>query len=352
MALHSQCPIFPPSVHWLRSKSFLTMCSFQLIYGKLYTFFSCKWVFLAAVVLFEVGSLICAVSPNSTTLIVGRAISGLGSAGINAGYIMSVFHICKREKFGHANGAHAWLSILASSLPLERRPVFVSSYSGMYGIATVAAPLMGGAFTTHSTWRWCFYINLPLGAITMVITGLFLPSFSQPRSTKPLREKWQQFDVAGTVVLILGTTCMLLTLQWGGARYGWQNGRIIALLTIFAVSMLAFIAIQYRRQERATIPPRIIQYRSVASSAGYVFAMGAGMNVLEYFVSFFVGKAYFLKSVANHARAFSYLFGFRLSRASILSNPAFEYFPAYSVSCCSHSSLASVSLASDTTHLS
>jgi len=64
------------------------MSSFQLIYGKFYTFFSIKWVFLVAVALFEVGSLICAVSPNSPTLIVGRAISGLGSAGINAGYIM------------------------------------------------------------------------------------------------------------------------------------------------------------------------------------------------------------------------------------------------------------------------
>lgn len=185
----------------------------------------------------------------------------------------------------------------------------------MYGIATVAAPLMGGAFTSLFTWRWCFYINLPLGAITMVITGLSLPSFSQERSSKPLKEKWHQFDILGTMILILGIACLLLALQWGGSMYGWQNGRIIALLTIFAVSMLVFIIIQHRRQERATVPPRIIGYRSVASSAWYVFSMGAGLNVLQYFVSFFIPKSCF-HTHSDHASHSSYPFGSRPSKAS------------------------------------
>ena len=94
----------------LNYDSFLTTCSFQLIYGKLYTFFPVKWVFFTAVSIFELGSLVCGVSPNSNALIVGRAIAGLGSAGINAGYIMCV-------KSSHLNNNSGLRSILRTQHP-------------------------------------------------------------------------------------------------------------------------------------------------------------------------------------------------------------------------------------------
>jgi MFS family permease len=155
----------------------------------------------------------------------------------------------------------------------------------MYGIATVAAPLMGGAFVTRLSWRWCFYINLPFGAITLVVLGFLFDSPKQCKaSTLSLKEKFQQLDSLGTVVLIIGIACLLLALQWGGTRFEWSNGRIIALLVLFGMSMIAFIVIQVWKQESATIPPRIFKQRSVAFSAWHVFAAGAAMNTLEYFV--------------------------------------------------------------------
>lgn len=101
------------------------------MFGKFYTFFSLKWVYLIAIVIFEVGSAICGAAPSSVALIVGRAIAGVGSAGIFAGALI----------------------IIAYTVPLEKRPIFTGLIGGMYGIASVAGPLMGGAFTDHVSWR-------------------------------------------------------------------------------------------------------------------------------------------------------------------------------------------------------
>lgn len=106
----------------------LTTAGFQLVFGKLYTFFSIRWVFLAAIVIFELGSLVCGVAPSSTALIVGRAIAGLGSAGIFSG---------------------AYL-IIAVSQPLEKRPTFQGLFGAMYGIASIVGPLMGECVTAFS----------------------------------------------------------------------------------------------------------------------------------------------------------------------------------------------------------
>lgn len=127
-------------VGWYGAAYMLTTASLQLLFGKFYSFFSIKWVYLGAIGVFELGSLVCGVAPNSTALIIGRAIAGVGSAGI----------------FSEA------LIILAYSVPLAKRPIFTGLVGSMYGISSVAGPLLGGAFTDHVTWRWCFYINLPI----------------------------------------------------------------------------------------------------------------------------------------------------------------------------------------------
>ncbi|RBR09788.1 hypothetical protein FVER53590_13319 [Fusarium verticillioides] len=128
-------------IGWYGSSYLLTTCTFQLLFGKLYTLFDIKWVFIMAMAIFEVGSAICGAAPTSEALIVGRAIAGLGSAGIFQGAII----------------------IIAYSVPLDKRPMYNGMFGSVYGVASVIGPLLGGAFVDHVTWRWCFYINLPWG---------------------------------------------------------------------------------------------------------------------------------------------------------------------------------------------
>ncbi|KAJ6526050.1 major facilitator superfamily domain-containing protein [Mycena capillaripes] len=112
-------------VGWYGSAYLLSTAATQLLFGKLYQILSIKWVYITTISIFEIG---------------------LGSAGIFSGALI----------------------IIAHSVPLSKRPMYTGLIGGMYGIASVAGPLMGGAFTDKVTWRWCFYINLPIGAVTLM----------------------------------------------------------------------------------------------------------------------------------------------------------------------------------------
>ncbi|KAI2640361.1 putative efflux pump [Hypomontagnella submonticulosa] len=252
-----------PDVGWYGSAYLLTTAALQLLFGKFYTFLSIKWVYLTAIGIFELGSLICGVAQNSVTLIIGRAVAGMGSAGIMSGALL----------------------ILAHSVPLARRPMYTGIISSMYGIASVAGPLLGGVFTDKVTWRWCFYINLPIGAVTIFVILFFFPA---PHQAKPkdetLVERIKRFDPLGTVLFMPAIICLLLALQWGGVDYPWNNGRIIALFVVFAVLMIAFLYVQHLQQENATVPPRIMKNRTVWASSLFAFGIGSGFFIMVYYI--------------------------------------------------------------------
>lgn len=256
------------AVGWYGSAYLLTTAALQLLFGKFYSYLNIKWVFLSAIGLFELGSLICGVAPNSTALIIGRAIAGAGSAGILSGALI----------------------ILAFTVPLRKRPAYSGGITSMYGIASVAGPLLGGAFTDKATWRWCFYINLPIGAITVLVVVFF---FQPPKgalangaasANKTRREILNEFDPLGTIVFMPAIVCLLLALQWGGTTYAWNNGRIIALFVVFGVLIAAFLFIQWRQQDNATVPPRVMKMRSVWSGAAFAAATGAAFFSGIYFL--------------------------------------------------------------------
>ncbi|KAH7271247.1 hypothetical protein MRS44_004976 [Fusarium solani] len=246
-------------ISWYASAYLITSSATQLLWGRIYTFYSTKLIFIAAVVIFEVGSALCGAAPNSTAFIIGRAIAGMGSAGIFSGSSV----------------------ILTQILPLEKRPMYIGMMGSIFGVASIVGPLMGGAFTDNVTWRWCFYINLPIGGAVLAVLFVFL-HVPQVTNTETLKRQFIRMDPIGTVLFLPGIVCLILALQWGGASYPWSDGRIIALFVVAGVLLLAFIGVQIWRQEDATTPPRIISQRSVACGIGYAMCIGGGMISLLY----------------------------------------------------------------------
>ncbi|KAM5343406.1 hypothetical protein ACJ41O_011943 [Fusarium nematophilum] len=255
-------------IGWYGSGKYPVNSPLCLLFGKMYGIFSIKLVYLFAIFLFEVGSLICGVAPNSIALILGRAVAGMGSAGIFSGSLI----------------------IMSHSTPLRTRPIYTGIAGSMFGISSVAGPLLGGLFTDKVTWRWCFYINLPIGAITVFAIVFFFHDTPRTKTLASLggwREKFWYFDPLGTLFFMPMVICLLLALQWAGKTYPWNDGRIIVLLVMFGVLLGVFIATQIWMGDLATVPPRLFRIsRTVWSSCLFALCVGAAFFPLIYFIPF------------------------------------------------------------------
>jgi EmrB/QacA subfamily drug resistance transporter len=251
-------------IGWYGSSYMLTSAGFILLYGRIYTFFPTKAVFLSGIFLFEAGSALCGAAQSSTMLIIGRAVAGLGSSGIFTGAIL----------------------IMLNTVPLHRRPLLQGLFGACFGVASVAGPLLGGAFTgSKATWRWCFYINLPLGGLTILVV-IFLLNLEE---RKPKLANWKEtvrnLDPVGTILFLPSITCLLLALEWGAADYSWSSARIVSLLVVFAVLLVAFVIWQYlTRNTTATVPARILFQQSVAFGGASQFCVGSTMLTVSIYI--------------------------------------------------------------------
>ncbi|KFY46461.1 hypothetical protein V495_02490 [Pseudogymnoascus sp. VKM F-4514 (FW-929)] len=252
-------------VGWYASAFLLTGSAPILLYGKLYTFYSPKWLLLSAMGLFEVGNLICGLSPNSITLIIGRAVAGLGSSGIFTGCVVGVQYV----------------------LPLQKRPIAMGLFGVVFAIASVIGPLLGGALTDGISWRWCFYINIPIGVVAMAVLAVVLQLPAPVAVETSLKKKLWQLDPLGTICFLPGICCILLALQWGGNEYQWNDAVIIALFVVGALLVIIFICLQIWLQDGATVPPRIIKKRSVASGFCFSLCIGASLLVCVLYLSLY-----------------------------------------------------------------
>ena len=251
-------------VGWYGSAYLLTSCAFMLLMGKIYTFVNPKWVYMGSLVVFEVGSAVCGAAPNSTAFIIGRAIAGLGQAGLFQGAIVIIVYI----------------------VPLHKRPQYMGFLGSVFGIASATGPLLGGAFTDGPGWRWCFYINLPCGAVVFVLLSIFLhiPPEMLKRDSTTWKEKANRMDPFGTLFFLPCIICLLLALQWGGVTYSWSNARVIVLLVLAGVLFVLFLVVQRWKGDSATVPGRIFFNRSIIAGSWFSFCNGASMQTLFYFL--------------------------------------------------------------------
>ncbi|TQN66408.1 Efflux pump aflT, partial [Colletotrichum shisoi] len=176
------------------------------------------------------------------------------------------------------------IAIVVHTIPLHKRPLYQGMFGAVFGVSSVTGPLLGGAFTSKVTWRWCFYINLPLGGLAAVVIFCILKLPVRDTTRLDIKTKLKQLDFYGTALIIPATVSLILALQWGGSIYTWSDKRIIVLFVMAGLLFSGFVLVQIFLPKTATIPPRIFKQRSIIAGFFSIICMGSQLTIFAYYV--------------------------------------------------------------------
>ncbi|KAH5390533.1 hypothetical protein HBI33_024220 [Parastagonospora nodorum] len=250
-------------VSWYGSVYFMTFGGFQPASGKFFKYFPLKASYLGSIFVFVIGSLICAVSQNSVTFVVGRAFAGVGAAGVSTGAFTLITFVAEPKV----------------------RPGLLGLVGGVYGLSSVVGPILGGVFTDRATWRWCFWINLPVGSLSALLIFIF---FKTPPQAAPVKATWKekflQLDPLGVALIMGGIISFILAMENGGQKKAWNSSTVIGLLVGFVLIWAAFGFWEYYNNDRAMLQRNVISRRSVWQPSIFQFFFAAGYFVLLYYL--------------------------------------------------------------------
>ncbi|MFK4105385.1 DHA2 family efflux MFS transporter permease subunit [Streptomyces sp. NPDC019531] len=231
---------------WVVTAYLLASTAATPLWGKLGDQYGRKRLFQTAIVIFLIGSALCGMAQDMAQLIAFRALQGLGGGGL---MVLS-------------------MAIVGDLVPPRERGRYQGLFGAVFGATSVLGPLLGGLFTEHLSWRWVFYVNLPVGAVALAVIAVVLRI---PRkSTKHV------IDYLGTFLIAAVATCLVLVASLGGTTWGWGSAQIVGLAVAGVLLAVAFVAVE-RRAAEPVLPLKLFRVRTFTLSAVISFIVGFAM---------------------------------------------------------------------------
>jgi EmrB/QacA subfamily drug resistance transporter len=247
---------------WVVTSYLLASTIVTAVVGKLGDMFGRKVVFQASVLFFLAGSVLCGLATSMTMLVAARALQGIGGGAIMV----------------------TAMAVIGEVIPLRERGRYQGALGAVFGVTTVIGPLLGGFFTDHLTWRWAFWINVPVALVVLAVGATAIPALA--RSTKP------RIDYMGILLVGLGASGLVLATSWGGGEYAWASPMIVSLFVGSAAALALFVWVETRTTE-PILPMRLFASPvfTVCCILAFIvgFAMLGALTFLPTFMQFVDG---------------------------------------------------------------